>query len=42
MKRSKFCGDRRDMRSAAIDDGIMQFAKAHPVARADAVLEAAE
>ena len=34
--------DRRDMRSAPIDDGIMQFAKAHPVARADAVLEAAE
>lgn len=34
--------DRKDMRSAPVDDGVLRFAKAHPVGRADEVLEAAE
>ena len=34
--------DRKDMRNAPVDDGVLRFAKAHAVARADAVMEAAE
>ena len=34
--------DRRDMRTVPVEDGILRLAKAHAVARADAVLEAAE
>jgi cation diffusion facilitator CzcD-associated flavoprotein CzcO len=34
--------DRKDMRTAPIDDGVLQFAKPHAVARADEVMEAAE
>ena len=34
--------DRRDMRTAPVDDGVLRFAKAHAVVRADAVLESAE
>ena len=34
--------DRKDMRSAPVDDGVLKFGKAHVVARADEVLEAAE
>ena len=34
--------DRRDMRNAPVDDGVMRFDKPHAVARADEVLEAAE
>ena len=30
------------MRSAPVEDGILRFAKAHPVAQKDEVLEAAE
>ena len=30
------------MRTAPVDDGIIRFEKAHAVARADEVLEAAE
>ena len=34
--------DRRDMRSAPVDDGVLRFAKAHVVRRTDEELEAAE
>ena len=34
--------DRRDMRSAPVDDGVLRFAKAHVVRRTDEALEAAE
>ena len=37
-----YLADRRDMRSAPVEDGVLRFAKAHPVARAQDVLEAAE
>lgn len=34
--------DRKDMRSAPIDDGVLRFAKAHPVQDREEALEAAE
>ena len=34
--------DRKAMRSAPVEDGILQFAKAHRVESRDEVLEAAE
>ena len=38
----EYIRDRKDMRTAPIDDGVLQFEKPHAVVRADEVLEAAE
>ena len=37
-----YISDRKDMRTAPVDDGIIRFEKAHAVERRDEVLEAAE
>ena len=37
-----YISDRKDMRAAPVDDGVIRFEKAHAVVRADEALEAAE